>query len=279
MKKVFRILWSTACFFLLLAGYSLATQEDNPNCKDHPLFNRMPGYRIHSCKQKEFDAYSFDLGKGKKVQVEGRYTEIGYYPDAGRSSVPSELQILRNFENAVKKLGGTVITSEKTKESLRLIKDGKEVWVEVWAEFTGKHGLRIIEKEAMSQDIVANADVFSNDIKTTGHASVYGIYFDTGKSEIKPESDEALAEIAKLLKGDAGLKVDVVGHTDNVGGMESNMKLSQARADAVVKALTSRHGIDAKRLRAYGVGSLAPVASNKTEDGKAKNRRVELVEQ
>ena len=71
----------------------------------------------------------------------------------------------------------------------------------------------------MAQDIVANADVFSNDIRTTGHAAIYGIYFDTGKSVVKPESDAALVEIGKLLKADAGLKVYVVGHTDNVGGM------------------------------------------------------------
>lgn len=278
MKKAVRMLLNTVCLFLLIAGCALASQ-DNPGCKDHPLFSRMPGYWIHSCTQKEFDAHSFDIGKGKKVQVEGRYTENRYYPESGSSSKPSELQILRNFENAVKKLGGSVINSEKGKECLRLVKDGKEVWVEVWAEFTGKHGLLIVEKTAINQDIVANADAFSNDIKATGHVSVYGIYFDTGKSEIKPESDAALAEIAKLLKGDAGLKVNVVGHTDNVGGIDSNMELSRARADAVVQALTSKHGIEAKRLRSYGVGPLAPVASNKTEDGKAKNRRVELVEQ
>lgn len=278
MKKAVRMLFNTLCIFLLIAGYALAS-EDNPNCKDHPLFSRMPGYWIHSCTEKEFDAHSFDIGKGKKVEAEGRYTEITYYPESDRSSTPSELQILRNFGNAVKKLGGNVVYSEKTKESLRLVKDGKEIWVEVWAEFTGKHGLRIIEKEAMNQDIVANADLFSNDIKATGHASVYGIYFDTGKSEIKPESDEALGEIARLLKDNAGLKLNVVGHTDNVGGIDANMELSKARADAVVKALTSGHGIDAKRLRAYGVGPLSPVTSNKTEDGKAKNRRVELVEQ
>jgi OmpA-OmpF porin, OOP family len=148
----------------------------------------------------------------------------------------------------------------------------------VWS-YPTLYRLTIVEKEVMKQEVEANAEAMGNDINSTGHVSIYGIYFDTGKAEIKPESDEALGEIAKLLKDDAGLKVNVVGHTDNVGGIDSNMALSKARADAVVKALTSKHGIDAKRLRAYGVGSLAPVASNKTEDGKAKNRRVELVEQ
>jgi len=81
------------------------------------------------------------------------------------------------------------------------------------------------------------------------------------------------------MKGDAGLKVYVVGHTDNVGGLEPNMKLSQERAEAVVQALVSTHGIVASRMKGYGVGPFAPVSSNDSEEGRAKNRRVELVKQ
>ncbi len=257
----------------------VAQQKDDKNCKDHPLFTRMPDSWIHSCTEKEFDAYAFTIGKGKTQQVEGRLWKINYYPQATAKSKPSELQILRNFENAVKKLGGTVLYSEKTKETFQLVKDGKQIWVEVSAEFTGKYGLRIVQKEAMAQDIIANAEAILNDLKATGHAAVYGIYFDTGKSEIKPESKQALSEIAKLMKSDAGLKLYVVGHTDNVGGLEANMKLSQSRADAVTQALIRDHGINASRLKAYGDGPYAPVSSNETEEGRAKNRRVELVKQ
>ena len=96
---------------------------------------------------------------------------------------------------------------------------------------------------------------------------------------IKPESEKALQEIAKLVKGDAALKLFVVGHTDSVGNIDSNMKLSQDRANAVVQALTGKYGIAGARLKAYGVGPLAPVASNDTDEGKSKNRRVELVKQ
>ena len=275
MKRTACILLSILCLTLPL----IAQQEDNKDCKDHPLFTRMHDSWIHHCKQSEFDAYAFTVAKGKTEQVEGQLWQISYYPQAKATSKPSELQILRNFENAVKKLGGTLLYSEKTKETLRLTKDGKEVWVEVGAEFTGKYGLTIVQKKAMAQDIVANADAFSNDIKTTGHAAVYGIYFDTGKSEIKPESEQAIGEVAKLLKSDASLKVYVVGHTDNVGGLEANMKLSQSRADAITQALVRNHGIVASRLKAYGDGPYAPVASNDTEEGRAKNRRVELVKQ
>jgi outer membrane protein OmpA-like peptidoglycan-associated protein len=257
----------------------MAQQKDNQGCKDHPLFTRMPDYWIRSCTMKEFDTHVFKIDPGKTAEVQGELWTISYYPQASRASKASELQILTNYENAAAKLGGKVLYRDKTKETLRLTKDGKEVWVEVGAEFTGKYTLIIMEKKAMNQDIVANADALANDLKTMGHSSVYGIYFDTGKSDIKPESGQAIGEIAKLLKSDASLKVHVVGHTDNVGSMDANMKLSRDRAGAVVDALVRDHGIPASRLNPYGDGPYAPVASNDAEEGRAKNRRVELVKQ
>jgi len=275
MKRVASLLLGLLCLSLPAA----AEQKDDPNCKDHPLFTRMPGSWLRSCSEKEFDTHAFPLGKGKTEQVEGRLWQLTYYPQPDSKQKPSELQILRNFENAVTKLGGTVLVADKAKETLKLTKDGKEFWVDLWAEFTGKYGMTIVEKSAMAQDIVANAAVFSNDIRTTGHAAIYGILFDTGKADIKPESAQAIGEVAKLLKADAALKVFVVGHTDGVGGVDANLKLSQARAEAVVQALVREHGIAAARLKSFGNGPFAPVAPNDAEEGRAKNRRVELVKQ
>jgi outer membrane protein OmpA-like peptidoglycan-associated protein len=141
------------------------------------------------------------------------------------------------------------------------------------------YNVQMVEKQLMKQDVVANADALSGSIKETGRVAVYGIYFDTGKADLKPESDPALAEIVKMLKADPGLKVYVVGHTDNVGQFTSNVKLSQDRAASVVNALVSKHAIAAARLIPFGCGPATPVASNKTDVGKAKNRRVELVAQ
>jgi len=126
---------------------------------------------------------------------------------------------------------------------------------------------------------IADAKSLMNDIQATGHASVYGIYFHFDNSDIKLESEPALKEMANLLQNNRGLKLYVVGHTDNVGVLDYNMKLSKARAAAVMNELTAKYKISPERLKAYGVGSLAPVASNKTDDGRAMNRRVELVEQ
>jgi len=131
----------------------------------------------------------------------------------------------------------------------------------------------------MEQVIVADAEALARDIRTAGKVAVYGIYFDTGKADVKPESAPTLQEIAKLLKNDPGLQVYVVGHTDNVGQLDFNMKPSMARAQAVVATLASQYGLDAARMKPQGVGPLAPVASNEDEQGRAKNRRSELVKQ
>lgn len=211
--------------------------------------------------------------------MEGQFWQLSYYPQADLKEKPSELQITRNFENAVQKLGGKVVFSRKGLSTLVLTQGEKEFWIEVTAEFTGKHVLRIVQRGAMQQDIVANAAAFSNDIRATGHAAVYGITFDTDSATIKPESAQAIGEIAKLLKGDPALKIFVVGHTDATGSVDHNLKLSQDRAQAVLQALVRDHGVAAARLRSFGCGPFAPVASNDSEDGKAKNRRVELVKQ
>jgi len=136
----------------------------------------------------------------------------------------------------------------------------------------------MVETRPMQQKMVTvSADEMSQAIVSTGRVSLYGILFDTNRSEIKPASKPALAEIAKLLKKQPALNLHVVGHTDNTGGYAFNTALSKRRADAVVGALHKEYGIALSRLTANGVAYLAPVAPNTTEAGKAKNRRVELV--
>jgi outer membrane protein OmpA-like peptidoglycan-associated protein len=136
----------------------------------------------------------------------------------------------------------------------------------------------IIEVKPMNQNMVTvKADEMAKSIASSGRVALYGILFDFNKADIKPESKPALEEIAKLLQADAKLTLHVVGHTDNVGSYEANLNLSKRRAEAVVAALTATYGISASRLTANGVANLAPVAVNTTEEGRAKNRRVELV--
>lgn len=268
--------------FFLCATVGFATaagDQDLKGSKDHPLLSRMPNFHITEYKDSEFDSYRF-IGQDKKpVSVEGHKYYIGYKLNKGAPE-PGELKIRRNIQEALKKIGGKVIHDENFNRVSTIVvqSGGKEIWVEV-RSYTNWYRLNIVEKEAMKQEVVASAETMRSDINATGHVSIYGIYFDTGKSEIKPESDAAISEIAKLLKNNAALKVHVVGHTDNVGSFDSNMRLSKDRAEAVARTLSGKHGVAAARLKAYGVASLAPITSNDTEDGKAKNRRVELVKQ
>jgi OmpA-OmpF porin, OOP family len=138
--------------------------------------------------------------------------------------------------------------------------------------------VHILEPKAREQKmVVIKADEMARSLESTGHIALYGIFFDTDKSDLKSESTPTLTEIAQLLKTHPRLAVLVVGHTDNQGAYDSNLDLSRRRADAVVKSLVANHGVDARLLRGAGVGMVAPAASNETEEGRAKNRRVEIV--
>jgi OmpA-OmpF porin, OOP family len=166
-----------------------------------------------------------------------------------------------------------------------------EAWISVYVatggfsmhkETVGRPIILVDLVEPMGMDskmVTVDASAMAKGIASDGHVALYGILFDTDKTEIKPESAATIAEIAKFLKQDASVKLYVVGHTDNVGIYDYNIGLSQRRAAAVVAELTTKHGIPTARLKPAGSGPLSPVAANETEDGRAKNRRVELVKQ
>ncbi len=281
MRRILILVFLVLPLFLLSSP--LFGQNDKPGCKDHPMFTRMENFYIENCEEIKFDEVKFKNEKGKEIKVDGRVFRIHYVSKKGVSP-PSGLQVIRNYENAIKKIGGSKVFQEGSYQIwLKLDKPGKTFWVYVDSWDGGGKGetymLTIVEKDVMAQEVVADATSLMKDIQATGHASIYGIYFDFDKADIKPESEPAIKEIAKLLQGNKGLKLYVVGHTDNVGNFDYNMKLSKARADAVVKELVTKYKISPDRLKAYGLGCLAPLASNKTDEGRAKNRRVELVEQ
>ncbi len=129
----------------------------------------------------------------------------------------------------------------------------------------------------VNKDFVSAADI-GKKLQQDGKIALYGVYFDTGKAEIKPQSARALNEVAQFLKANPKIKLYVVGHTDDVGDYKANMDLSDKRAAAVVADLLGRSGSNATRLIAKGVGPLVPVSTNKNEAGKQLNRRVELIE-
>ena len=245
----------------------------------------------------------------KNQHLEGKITRIVYVAPAGRTV----LEVFRNYQDALKKGGfetlftcgpqgcGSTIANAYANSgdnadywgpehgihyiSAKLARQEGDVYVSLLVDDQGPDSrtdaeLYVIEVKPMESGLITvDAASLANDINRTGHASVYGIYFDTGKADIKPESAATLSEIAKLLQGDPTLKLYVVGHTDNQGALDLNMDLALRRAEAVLAALTTKYAVPAGRLKAYGCGPYAPVASNDSEDGRAKNRRVELVKQ
>lgn len=296
---------------LLAAGQG----QDVEGSKDHPLISRYPGSWIAGYAYREYDEYLFPTGKvqddkpASSQNLEGKVTRITYLIPNGRST----LEVMRNFQSALTQAGFKTLFSCKEEEcgfgevkqsvngegtmnywhtepgmvqrqlSAKLSRPAGDVYVSVHltnGDPNPSAQLDIIEMKPMEAGLVTvNAESLAGDIARTGHASVYGIYFDTGKAEVKPESEATLIEIVKVLQQDLKLKLYVVGHTDNQGALEMNMDLSLRRANSVVQALTGKHGVLATRLKPLGDGPSAPVASNDSEEGRAKNRRVELVKQ
>jgi OmpA-OmpF porin, OOP family len=151
------------------------------------------------------------------------------------------------------------------------------------SDLSGRAGtlVEIIQPKPMETGKVSVLSVgaMTKGLDTEGKIALYGIFFDTSKAEIKPESKAQLAEMAKLLNSNKKLNVFIVGHTDNQGTLAGNLTLSQKRADAIVAALVSEHKVAGAQLNSKGVANFSPIASNQNESGRAKNRRVEMVEQ
>ena len=289
--------------FTLLLPSTAAAQQDSSGCSDHPLFNRMPNHYIARCDSSQFEARKFPTGElkpdgtAKLEEVEGKWQVITYRPNEGTQPA-SPLQIQRNFQNAAKAAGGQVLGSypEWCKfmldasfalgnsctdrgTTLKFSKDGKETWVFVngtalpTTGYSAGYALMILEREAMSQDIVANE--LLDKINKEGMIALY-FNFDTGSATLPASASTQIDQIAAMMKSAPTLTLEVGGHTDNVGDAAANQKLSQARAAAIVAALSSR-GVTAGRVSAAGYGATQPIADNRTEEGRAKNRRVELV--
>jgi OmpA-OmpF porin, OOP family len=270
--------------------------------KGHPLITPYQGSTLNDQGGNAFDQVTFLAGRkadgsGLTQTVEGKSTYLEYKNPSGRTA----FEVSKNYENALKAAGFTIVHACAGNECpqvcqikgincaheggtryvlARLVRPAEgNVWTAVKSSDYGTM-ISIIEEKPMETGMVSvNASALKKGIESDGHIAVYGIVFDTNKADLKPQADPIIAEIAKLLKDNPSLRLHVVGHTDNVGDFTSNMDLSRRRAAFVVQALLSRHGIAANRLHAEGVGSLVPLTTNRNEAGRAKNRRVDLVEQ
>jgi outer membrane protein OmpA-like peptidoglycan-associated protein len=289
-----------------IAHPALAAREAKT---DHPLVTPYAGSSIYSKDVKAFDAYRVFQGwdataKAYKTQtLEGKVTKLLYTNPAGRSV----LELYRNYESALKNGGVTVLyeCDQANMECVdgyvgshlrsqfgingignksgrlmfaRLEQDAQTAYLllAVGDKYTDVH---VVEMKKMQTGMAAlNLQALTGELDKQGFVVVEGIFFDTDKTDLKPASNPALEEVAKLLKERPQLSLYVVGHTDSQGSLAHNLALSEGRANAVVQRLVKNHAVAAQRLEGRGVGPLAPVASNVQEDGRAKNRRVVLVQ-
>jgi OOP family OmpA-OmpF porin len=311
---LFRAFSLVACLVTCLVAFLAATgaqaqQRDVAGARDFPGIGRFSGSAITGYQVKDFDATrlqaaSFKDGKAAdERKPEGRVTRIAYRTTPG----PSIVEVSRNFETQLTKAGFETLTACDTDvcggipftEALDSL-PAPMMWVDGFNfhYFAARktEGTRetyatvlvsknnddvtaqlIVTQVGAIENKMVDAAAMAKGLGSTGHIALYGIYFDTDKATLKAESKPTLDEIAKLLRGQSALNVVIVGHTDSQGTYEHNMDLSRRRAEAVAAALVSSYQIARTRLRAAGVGFLAPVASNASEDGRALNRRTELV--
>lgn len=274
--------------------------------EDHPLVSRYPDSKLVKHEAEDFGTYTLITGLDPKPMsfttqaVEGAMTRIVYDNPPGRST----LEIFRNYQQALAKAGATILfqceqdacgpafarSKWNQTSGLFAASDGdprylaakvtsgeRQAWI---ALMVGKRRtqLDVVEAAPMDQGLVAvDPAKLAADIAQTGTVRIYGILFDVDKADIRPESKPALDAIAAMLRAQPKLALFVVGHTDATGALQHNLDLSRARARAVVGALTKDYAIAPARLDSHGVGPLAPVAPNTTDEGRQQNRRVELV--
>lgn len=276
------IILKIAFIMIILFATNFAfAQEDADGCKDHPFFNRFPKYLIYDCIE-NFNEYDFMLGKDNPKTLQGTITNIIYSFDGEFGpNLPSKLQIIKNYENAISKMGGTKVYSRTTDDgewtgaTFKFAKDGNDYLLGIYNLINNpvdQYNFVLLKKEGMKQELEAG-EMF--DKLSSGNVLTLYINFETGKTIIKNESETIIDELYKMLNSNSTLNIEIEGHTDNVGNKSSNQILSEQRA-ASVKAALVKKGISASRIKTTGYGQDKPTTENNTEEGKSKNRRVEI---
>ena len=278
-----------------------AIPVSNADIGSFPYLSVPEGYRYSDEHNRRYEEKIFFYNDSLIMTIGGKYYHARVYPMQGEEF--SETYIVRNYEQVIKKLGGVEIYSGGiVKKASELLNKNSMTYAEdmynpypynykqfvlrtaggnVWIELC--HGLNanivdftvMYEGEVEETIKIIKADELKSAIEDSGKAILY-INFDTDKATLKPDGILAVEEIAKLMQNNTSLKLSVEGHTDNTGAAGHNKKLSTDRAESVVKKL-KESGIDADRLKSSGHGADRPLVDNKTEEDKAKNRRVEIV--
>ena len=281
--KYSRSFFACALFAFCVSFFS--SQSLGQDAMEHTVIKPMPKSVLNSSlsKKLKFSSYSFRIEKGKKVvtvEKKGKFWKLHYTIKNAQGQTDksvSRAEITANYKAAAMEKGGAVLYERKNgKLTFTLpLPNGGTTWTFVSAR-TGSYDIFIIEEAGFKRRLTFGADQMKKALDEKGNISVYGINFDINKDNLQLGAEKVLTEIVKLLKHNPGLKIEIQGHTDNTGSAQHNLDLSKHRAETVKKFLLI-YGIDSLRMIPKGYGMKKPVAPNDTQEGRAMNRRVELV--
>jgi outer membrane protein OmpA-like peptidoglycan-associated protein len=245
-----------------------------PGGNDYRLLGHMPGFVAQPPSKKNYDEHSFPTEDGS-VTDRGALYSVSYEPPAKAPEREiTQHEIMANYHAALTDLHAQFLSNLVANTDIitaRLDDNGKTIWV-----FVNSGQVIAVEEKPFKLTIQPpTADAMKDRLDKEGHIALY-INFDFDKATLKPDAQPIIAQIVSLLKNNPDLKVSIAGITESIGGHDYNVKLSQARAASAVAAITTA-GIDGSRLSSAGYGPDKPIAPNDTDDGRAKNRRVELV--
>lgn len=267
---------------LILFAVSVHAEEG----KEHPLIRPFPGSKlVPGGEYLDFSEYAFrvkdpESNKVVKKTVQGKFWKLTYrlFDAQGNwDGSHSVLEYRENYKQAALEKGGAILFEDQGNLTFTLPgDDGSTTWCEVHIWNKSQQDLRIIEEAGFEKSLTFGPAEMKAALDKEGRVQLYGIFFDLDKATLKEESVKQLQHVVTLMKNDPGLVLEVQGHTDDQGSDDYNLTLSQRRAETVVKYL-ELFGIDAGRLTPKGYGESKPVMPNTTEEGRAKNRRVELV--
>ncbi len=282
MRNRKKVVLLIAAGLFLIAGLADAAGD----CKEHPLIRPWPGSELEpNCTYNNFNEYAFRVtdsktGKDVKKTVQGKFWSLTYILyDANRKWDVSHsvLEYRMNYKQAALDKGGTILYENQGHLTFTLPgDDGSTTWCEVHIWNKSMQDLRIIEVAGMKKSMAFGPAEMKSALDAEGRVQLHGILFDLDRATLQPESTRQLQDVVTLMKDQPGLKLEVQGHTDDQGEDDYNLDLSQRRAETVVSYL-GLFGVDTGRLVSKGFGESQPVMANTTEEGRAKNRRVELV--
>lgn len=280
-KKKISIKTTVLAAFLIFASVASAQEKDAVDCIDHPIFSRVKNFYIENCRE-NLNAYEFMISDNDFHTIEGTVTEIIYkYDGEDRTKLPSMSQVIKHYENVTDEMSSVRVhpnTSDygsQTAATFYFIKDSTEYWLGIYdinSDPVSKYKFVLLTKKSL-QDEVTSSDMYEE--LDSGNSIPLYINFQSWHAGIKTESLVFIEELHQLLMNNPTLKIIIEGHTDSEGDKIVNQILSGRRAMSVKQALMEK-GIAYERMQTIGYGETRPIADNSTEEGKAKNRRVEI---